>query len=117
VQGENFHLVGQTMSFNLISQSPSSAYGTATPEAAKQGTSTNEPVNIDANQVDNNEANRQRRKDIGHLKRKRDWYSLMKLTNCFLNLHFIGHCLVQNLFLFLHFLILYFVGQFLVECF
>jgi hypothetical protein len=50
------------MSFNPISQSPSSAYGTATPEAAKQGTSTNKSVNIDADEVDNNEANRPAKK-------------------------------------------------------
>ena len=62
VHGENFHLVGQTMSFNSISQSPSSAYRRATPEAAKQGTSTYDPVNIDTDLVDNNEANRTAKK-------------------------------------------------------
>jgi hypothetical protein len=57
LQGENFHLIGQPMSFNPISQSPPpSAYGT--PQPVKQGTSTKEMVNIDIDEDDNNGANR-----------------------------------------------------------
>ncbi|CAD6338251.1 unnamed protein product [Miscanthus lutarioriparius] len=37
---------------------PPSAYGTATSQAVKEGTSTNEMVNIDIDEDDNNEANR-----------------------------------------------------------
>ena len=48
------------MSFNPITPPPppSSAYGTATSQAVKEGTSTNETVNIDIDEDDNNEANR-----------------------------------------------------------
>jgi hypothetical protein len=44
------------MNFNPIS--PPCAYGTGTPQAMKQGTSTNEMVNIDIDEDDNNGANR-----------------------------------------------------------
>jgi hypothetical protein len=51
VQGENFHLVGQPTSFNPISQSPPSAYGTP-----QHVNSTKEPIVVDED--DNNGANR-----------------------------------------------------------
>ncbi|XP_066350812.1 glutathione S-transferase T2-like [Miscanthus floridulus] len=60
MQGENFHLVGQAMSFNPISPPPPpppSAYGTETSQAMKQGHSTKETVNIDIEEGDNSEAN------------------------------------------------------------
>jgi hypothetical protein len=63
LQGENFHLVGQAMSFNPISPPPPpSAYGTSTSQAVKQGTSTKETVNIDIDEEDNSEANRPAKK-------------------------------------------------------
>ncbi|KAF0924323.1 hypothetical protein E2562_010018 [Oryza meyeriana var. granulata] len=47
------------MSFNPISPPPPpSAYGTGTPQAVNQGTSTNNTVNIDIDEDDNNGANR-----------------------------------------------------------
>jgi hypothetical protein len=57
-QGENFHLVGQSMSFNPMSPPPPSAYGTPTPQAKKQGTSTNNTVNILIDEDENNDADR-----------------------------------------------------------
>lgn len=42
-QEENFHLVGQNIFFNPISP-PTSAYGTPSPQATRQGTSTNNIV-------------------------------------------------------------------------
>ena len=57
--GENFHFVGQTMNVNPISPPPPpSAYGTLTPQAVKQGTSTNKMVTIDIEEGENSEANR-----------------------------------------------------------
>jgi len=57
--GENFHFVGQTINVNPISPPPPpSAYGTLTPQAVKQGTSTNETVTIDIEEGENSEANR-----------------------------------------------------------
>jgi len=48
VQGENFHLVGQPMSFNPVSQSP----------PPPQHVNSTKPVSIDIDEDDNNGANR-----------------------------------------------------------
>jgi hypothetical protein len=57
VQGENFHLVGNNMAFNPISSPPAaSTYGTPSPQATKQGTSTNKTVNIVIDDDENNDA-------------------------------------------------------------
>ena len=59
MQGENFHFVGQTMSFNPISPpAPPSAHGTVTSQTVKRGTSAKETVNIDIEEGENSEANR-----------------------------------------------------------
>jgi hypothetical protein len=62
LQGENFHLIGQTKTFNPISPPAPSAYGTTTPPTTKQGTSTHKTVNIEINEDDNNDANRTAKK-------------------------------------------------------
>jgi hypothetical protein len=73
-QGENFHLVGQNMAFNPISPpAATSAYRTPSPQATKQGTSTNKKVNIVIDEDENNDANKAVKKNIGIMKRKNDW--------------------------------------------
>jgi hypothetical protein len=51
-QGENFHLVGQSMSFNLMSP--------PAPQATKEGIANN-TVNIDSGEVENSDASNRRR--------------------------------------------------------
>jgi hypothetical protein len=51
-QGESFHLVGQSMSFNPMSP--------PAPQATKEGTANN-IVNIDGEEPENNDANKSRR--------------------------------------------------------
>jgi hypothetical protein len=83
---------------------PPSAYGTATPQAVKQGTSTNETVNIYIDEVDNNEANRPGK--------KRYWTyedeERLVITDPFSYFAFYRPVL-GTILVFLHFLILYFV--------
>jgi len=62
IQGENFHLVGQSMTLDPISPippppPPPSAYATGRSQGVKQCTSTKETRNIDIEQGDNSEAN------------------------------------------------------------
>ena len=59
VQGENFYLVGHTMTFNPMSPPPPpNAYGTGTSQPVKQGSSINNTVHIDINKDETNEAKR-----------------------------------------------------------
>ena len=87
--GENFHFVGQTMNVNPISPPPPpSAYGTLTPQAVKQGTSTNETVTIDIEEGENSEANRTVKKRYW----THDEETRLVITDQFFIFLFVGQC-------------------------
>jgi hypothetical protein len=59
VQGEDFHFVGQNMTFNPVSPPPAAtAYGTPSPQGMRQDTSTNKPVTIVVDEDENNDASK-----------------------------------------------------------
>jgi len=111
--GENFHFVGQTINVNPISPPPPpSAYGTLTPQAVKQGTSTNETVTIDIEEGENSEANR--------AVKKRYWThdeETRLVTDQFLFSLVCNEAGNPIYLICSYFFISYFVGQCLVECF
>ena len=112
VQGENFHLVGHTMTFNPMSPPPPpNAYGTGTSQPVKQGSSINNTVHIDIDKEETNEAKRGGKKRFW----THDEETRLVITDHFFFL-FVGQCLVQYLIC-SSFFISYFVGQCLVECF
>lgn len=100
-QGENFHLVGQNMSFNPMS-SPTS-----------QDTAKN-VVNIDIDEPENSDANRGAKK--GQERTMRYW-THEEEERLVLTVHccFLDHCLFFCTCFNAH--IDYFVGKCLVECF
>jgi hypothetical protein len=97
-------LVGQNMAFNPISPPPASAYRTPSPQA------TNKTVHnvIDD---DNNDANK-----TVFVKRYWTHEEEERLVSYDHFNNLVGHCLVQN-FICLYFVIIGFVGQFLVGSF
>jgi len=89
MQGENFHFVGQTMSFNPISPpAPPSAHGTVTSQTVKRGTSAKETVNIDIEEGENSEANRAVKKRYW----THDEETRLVITDQFFIFIFVGQC-------------------------